>query len=90
MATRIYIFTYAGEPRFATTNLEEIKKECDEWFNSPRRGRYVQKEFSYWVEGRDEYEDTEEGKERAWNDFLNEQFESGTWGDYAWYECYLR
>lgn len=90
MATKIYILSYEGEPRFATTSLDDIEKECREWFDRNRNQYRIQKDFAYWVEDRNEYENTEEGEERAWNDFVEEQFGYGTWGDYAWYECFLR
>lgn len=89
MATKIYIITLEGEPQVAYTDFNKVKDEIFKWLEELRNGWYVRKEFNYWVEDRP-YLNTEEGEEQAWEDYKNEVVENGTWGDYAWYECYLK
>ena len=89
MSTKIYILTLEGEPQYATTRLSDIEKECHDWFDRRYNNWSIQRDYSYWLEDRN-YPNTDDGEERAWNDYVEEQFENGTWGDYAWYECYLK
>lgn len=88
MATKIYILTLEGEPQYATTNLSLIEKECHDWFDLRYNSWPIYRDYSSWLEDRN-YPNTDDGEEHAWNDYVNEQFENGTWGDYAWYESYL-
>jgi len=84
----VYVLTLEGEPQYVTRNLEKIRKECEKWFNDHRENYFVQRDFSYWLEDRD-YPNTDEGYDAAWAEYIDEQFENGTWGDYAWYETSL-
>lgn len=88
MKTKIYILTLEGEPQYATTNLDKIRNECRDWFNDNSTSYSVLRDFNHWVEDSD-YPNTEEGEEEAWDDYIEEQFDNGTWSDYAWYECFL-
>ncbi len=90
MTQKIYILSLEGEPRYATTDLTVIEKECRDWFNNHYDNWSIQRDYQYWLEDRTEYPETDDGEEQAWNDYVSEQFETGTWGDYAWYECYLK
>jgi len=90
MSKKMYVLTLDGEPQYVTADISIIENECYDWINRLGDGWNIQKDYQYWLEDRDEYPNTEEGKERAWNDYIKEQFENGTWGDYAWYECYLK
>ena len=87
--TKIYILTLEGEPQYATTDLNVIYQECVNWFNEHLTSYGITRDFDYWVEDRD-YPNTEEGEEQAWKDYIESEFENGTWGDYAWYESYLK
>lgn len=89
MSTKIYVLTLEGEPVCAVTDLQKIKDDCQEWFDDHYDDFWVRHDFDYWVEGR-LYPNTDDGEEAAWNDYVEEQFENGTWGGYAWYECYLK
>jgi len=89
MATKIYIITLEGEPQVAYTDFNKVKDEIFKWLDELRNGWYVRQDFNYWVEDRP-YPNTEEGEEQAWEDYKNEVVNNGTWGDYAWYECYLK
>lgn len=90
MATKIYILMLEGEPMYATTNIHAIEKECNEWFDKHYDDWSIAKDYQYWLEDRTWYPNTDEGEERAWRDYVSEQFNEGTWGNYAWYECYLK
>ena len=84
----VYVLTLDGEPQYVTHNLEKIQKECEKWFNDNRDNWLLQHDFNLWVEDR-EYPNTDEGYDAAWADYAKEQFNDGTWGDYAWYEVSL-
>lgn len=84
----VYVLTLEGEPQYVTRNLEKIRKECEKWFYYHDGNYSVQRDFSYWLEDRD-YPTTDEGHDAAWAEYIDEQFENGTWGDYAWYETSL-
>lgn len=86
---KIYILMLEGEPQYSTTNLSLIEKECHNYFDRRYNDWPIQRDYQYWLEDRG-YPNTDEGEERAWNDYVNEQFENGSWGDYAWYESYLK
>ena len=88
--TKIYILTLEGEPQYATTNISVIEQECNDWFDNHYDNWSIQRDFQYWLEDRTWYVNTEEAYEHAWRDYVTEQFENGTWGDYAWYESYLK
>jgi len=90
MATKIYILTLEGEPQYATTDITKIQNECHKWYDDHYDDFDIQQDYSRWLEDRIEYPNTDDGEEKAWNDYVEEQFENGTWGDYAWYECYLK
>ena len=90
MGKKCYVLMLEGEPRYVTTNLEDIKKECQSWFDQRYDNFVIQHEYSRWLEGRDWYPNTDEGEEEAWNDYVEEHFNDGTWGDYEWWECYLK
>ena len=85
MATKIYVLTLEGEPMYAVTDLQKIKNDCQKWFDDHYDDVVIRRDFDWWVEGRN-YPNTD----AAWRDYVEEQFENGTWGDYAWYECYLK
>lgn len=89
MRTKIYILMLEGEPQYATTDLKKIRKSCKEWFTEHCNSFAVERDFHYWVEDRP-YPNTESGKDKAWEDYIEETFENGEWGDYAWYECFLK
>lgn len=89
MSTKIYVLTLEGEPVYAVTDLQKIKDDCQKWFDDHYDDFWVRHDFDYWVEGMI-YPNTDDGEEAAWNDYVEKQFENGTWGDYAWYECYLK
>jgi hypothetical protein len=84
----VYVLTLDGEPQYVTRNLDKIQEECEKWFNDNRDNYLLQHDFYLWVEGR-EYPNTNEGYDAAWADYAKEQFNDGTWGDYAWYETSL-
>lgn len=91
MKNTVYILTLDGEPQYVTKNLGTIREECEEWFNDRRDSWFVQHDFSLWFEDREyNYPNTDEGYDAAWADYIEEQFNDGTWGDYAWYESFLK
>ena len=49
----------------------------------------IRRDFDQWTEDK-YYPCTDDGEDIAWCDYVEEQFESGTWGNYAWYECFLK
>lgn len=83
---KIYVLTEEGEPMHAYSSLKPIEEECEKWFDDHDTDFEVEKDFNWWVEGR-KYKDGEE--EKAWHDFIQDQFDSGTWSIYAWYEVML-
>lgn len=89
MATKIYIFTLEGEPLYATTDLQKIKDDCQKWFDDHYDSFVVRCDFDWWVEDKN-YPSTDDGEDAAWHDFVEQKFENGEWGDYAWYECFLK
>ena len=89
MAQKMYVVTCEGEPRYVTVNLFKVERECHEWYDKHYDDFSIQRDYQYWLEDR-KYPNTDDGEERAWNDYVEEQFNDGTWGDYAWYECYLK
>lgn len=89
MAQKMYVVTCEGEPRYVTPNLFKVKRECQEWYDNHYDNFSIQRDYQYWLEDR-KYPDTDDGEERAWNDYVEEQFNDGTWGDYAWYEVLLK
>lgn len=88
MSKTVYVITLEGEPQQVYSNIENVRKECYQYLDEHKTSYSVEKDFSYWVEDSD-YPNTEEGEEMAWDDYKDEQFESGTWGDYAWYEVLM-
>lgn len=89
MATKIYVLTLEGEPMYAVTDPQEIKDDCQKWFDNHYDAFEIRRAFDRWVEGKN-YPCTDDGEDAAWCDFVEEQFENGTWGNYAWYECFLK
>ena len=80
----VYVLTLEGEPLHAYTSNEPILQACRDWFEEHYTNYEVYRDFNWWIEDRP-YTDEEE----AWNDYAQEQFENGAWGDYAWYEVTL-
>lgn len=89
MGIKIYVLTRRGEPVYATTDLQKIKDDCQKWFDDNYDNFWVHQYFDWWVEGRN-YPNTDDGEDAAWRDYVEAQFENGTWEHYAWYECYLK
>lgn len=89
MATKIYVLTLEGEPLYAVTDLQKIKDKCQEWFDDNYDTFSVRNDYNYWLEDKT-YPSTDDGEDAAWCDYVEEQFNNGTWSDYAWYECYLK
>ena len=89
MSQRIYVITLEGEPQVAYTDFDKVEDECFKWLDERRYDWFVERDFNSWVEDRD-YPNTEEGEEQAWEDYKTEVVNNGTWGDYAWYECFLK
>lgn len=85
----IYIITLEGEPQVAYEDIEKVRQACFDWLENHCNDYSTYKDFNYWVEDRG-YPNTEEGEEQAWEDYKESIFEEGTWGDYAWHECYLK
>jgi hypothetical protein len=90
MATKIYVLTLESEPLYAVTDLQKIKDDCQKWFDDHYDNFGVQQDYYYWLEDKTWYPNTDDGEDAAWCDYIEEQFESGSWGDYAWYECSLK
>lgn len=88
MSKTVYVITLEGEPQQVYSNIENVRKECHEYLDDHQTSYSVERDFNDWVEDRD-YPNTEEGEELAWEDYKDEQFENGTWGDYAWYEVLM-
>jgi hypothetical protein len=88
MSKTVYVITLEGEPQWVYSNIESVRRECHNYLDCHKTTYSVDRDFNDWVEDRN-YPNTEEGEELAWEDYKDEQFENGTWGDYAWYECYL-
>lgn len=89
MATKIYVLTLEGEPMYAVTDLQKIKDDCQRWFDDRYDDFEIRRDFDQWAEDKC-YPCVDGGEDIAWCDYVEEQFETGTWGDYAWYECYLK
>lgn len=90
MATRIYVLTLEGEPMYAVTDLQKIKDDCQKWFDDHYDDFDIRQDYYRWLEDRTWYPNTDDGEEAAWCDYVEEQFNNGIWGDYAWYECFLK
>ena len=88
MSKKVYVLTLEGEPIHVYTEENSLFEQCKQWFTENKTSFDVESSFNYWVEGRG-YKNTEEGYEQAWNDFIEWNFNDGTWGDYAWYESIL-
>lgn len=88
MSTKIYVLTLEGEPVYAVTDLQKIKDDCQGWFDDRYDNFEIRRDFDRWVEGRN-YPNTDDGEDAAWCDYVEEHFDNGTWGDYAWYEVTL-
>lgn len=85
---RIYIELLEGEPLHAYSTIVPIRKDFDKWVDSHMY--YLTDDFTYYIEqevGARELTDKQE--DSYWHAFLDDMFETGTWGDYAWYECFL-
>lgn len=80
----VYVLTLEGEPLHAYTSIEPIRQACRDWFEEHRDNYSIYKDFNWWLEDCD-YTDEEE----AWDDYVQEHFDNGTWGDYAWYDVTL-
>ena len=79
----MFVLTLDGEPIHAYSKIELLKKECRDWFDTHSTDFEVNHKFNMWVEDRNWYGDDEE---QAWDEFVEEQFENGSWGGYDWYE----
>lgn len=84
MSKKIYVLSLEGEPLHAYTTIEPILQACRDWFDDHREDYEVYKDFNWWLEDCD-YKDEDE----AWEGYVQEHFDNGTWGDYAWYEVIL-
>lgn len=84
MSNMIYVMTLEGEPIHAYTDIKPIRQACHDWFDEHREDYKIYKDFNWWLEDCD-YNDEDE----AWEGYVEEQFDGGTWGDYAWYEVTL-
>lgn len=78
----MFVLTLEGEPIHVYTNLESLKIICRDWFDEHCNDCEINHKYNMWVEDRNWYKD----EEQAWDDFVEEQFDDGAWGDYAWYE----
>lgn len=86
MSQRIYILTNGGEPIHAFTNPQKIRFYCEDYCD---RNEYEQKCFQESIEDNELFFRTEEERKEAWQAYIDDVFEYGTWGDYAWYESWL-
>lgn len=87
---RVYVYLLEGEPLHVYSSLEPIRKKCYEWFDDHRSSFAIEQDFQYWCEDklyRDPYGEFDYDK--AWEGYTEEEFNNGTWGDYAWYDCFL-
>lgn len=88
----VYVFLLEGEPLHVYTSLQPIKEECFKYFDKHQTDYFIEEDFRWWrnVEEHN-YQDPygEFDIDRAWDEYVNERFSDGTWGDYAWYECTL-
>lgn len=85
---RVYVYLLEGEPLHVYTSLDPIKKEFRKWADDHML--YLTDDFSYWIENH--YDGTDYDKEQEdkwWESFLDDMFNEGTWGDYAWYDCFV-
>lgn len=89
MNERIYILNCNDVPVLVTHNLKLVQAECRSWMEAHRDMFYIERDFNRWVEDRD-YPETEEGEEQAWEDFVDYQMNEGYWGDYQWFEEYVK
>lgn len=89
MAQKVYVVALEGEPLYATFNLFKVERECHEWYDKHYDNFSIQRDYERWLEDRT-YPNTDDGEERAWNEYVEEQFDNGRWGDYTWYECSLK
>lgn len=90
MKNTVYILTLEGEPQYVTKDITQIEKECRKWFDDHYDNWSIQQDYRYWLEDRTWYPNTDEGEEHAWEDYVSERFNDGEWGDYAWYESFLK
>ena len=79
----MFVLTLDGEPIHAYSKIGSLVKECRDWFDAHCGDFEINHKFYMWVEDRNWYGNDEE---QAWDDFVEEQFDDGAWGDYAWYE----
>lgn len=89
MAQKVYVVALEGEPLYATFNLFKVERDCHEWYDKHYDNFSIQRDYERWLEDRT-YPNTDDGEERAWNEYVEEQFDNGRWGDYTWYECCLK
>jgi len=89
MSKRVYVVTLDGDPIHVYSHKEQVFNRCKTWFETNRDDDEIEEGFSDWIEGDKRYSDTDEGQEKAWKDYIDMEFESGTWGEYAWYEALM-
>lgn len=86
---RIFVITLEDEPLYAVTDLQKVKDACQQWFDDHYDAFEIRRDFDRWVEDK-HYPCTDDGEDAAWRDYVEEQFETGTWGNYTWYPCFLK
>ena len=88
----VYVITLEGEPQVVYKDIDKVRQECYEWMDKHYNDYYISKSYYYWLEDRDYPigSFTNDIDEPAWEDYKESVFEEGTWGDYAWHECYLK
>ena len=86
MSQRIYVLTEEGEPIHAFTDLQKIRFYCEDYLS---RDKNEQQWFQEYIDDEEIPFTTEKEREEAWQTYVNDIFENGTWGDYAQYESWL-
>lgn len=89
MSKTVYVVTCDGEPYHIYSDQRKVFQMCQDWFTNHRNDYDVEEDFSFWLNSDGSYPETDEGHEKAWKDYINMEFESGTWDVYAWYEVLM-
>ena len=95
MSKIVYVITLEGEPMHVYSNLADVEQECRKYFEERKIWSYVSSDYNDFLLHQDNNIWDEEGylkeelEDILWDAYIEEQFENGTWGDYAWYEVLM-
>ena len=89
MSKIVYVVTCDGEPYRVYSDQRQVFHMCQAWLVTHRTDYDVEEGFSFWCDSDGRHPETDEEYAKAWKEYIDMEFESGTWGDYAWYEVLM-